>query len=80
VPPKVPGQPAPPFGGFPSDTLRYLREIRENNEKGWFESHREKYERLYLAPARAFVTACSRHWSALAPLHRWLVDNLQLEA
>jgi uncharacterized protein (TIGR02453 family) len=25
----------------------------------------------------AVLTVCMRHWSALAPLHRWLTDNVQ---
>ena len=25
----------------------------------------------------AVLATCVRHWSALAPLHRWLTDNLQ---
>jgi hypothetical protein len=23
------------------------------------------------------LSTCMRHWSALAPLHRWLTDNIQ---
>jgi uncharacterized protein (TIGR02453 family) len=66
----VSSEPTPPFGGFPPDTLRYLRNIRENNEKGWFEAHREEYERLYVAPARAFVTAAGPILAELAPAIR----------
>jgi hypothetical protein len=25
----------------------------------------------------AVLVTCMRHWRALAPLHRWLTDNLQ---
>ena len=25
----------------------------------------------------AVLAECMRHWSALAPLHRWLTDNIQ---
>jgi hypothetical protein len=25
----------------------------------------------------AVLAICMRHWSALAPLHRWLTDNVQ---
>jgi hypothetical protein len=25
----------------------------------------------------AVLASCMRHWSALAPLYRWLTDNLQ---
>jgi hypothetical protein len=26
----------------------------------------------------AVLATCLRHWSALAPLHRWLTDNVQV--
>ena len=39
-------EPAAHFGGFPPDTLCYLRDLRENNEKSWFEAHRGEYEPL----------------------------------
>src|SRR5712691_4487323 len=60
-------EPAAHFAGFPPDTLRYLRDLRENNEKPWFEAHRGEYERLYVAPARAFVTAAGEVLAGLAP-------------
>lgn len=27
--------------------------------------------------SQAILDGCGRHWRALAPLHRWLVDNVQ---
>jgi hypothetical protein len=26
----------------------------------------------------AVLVTCMRHWSVLAPLHRWLTDNVQV--
>jgi uncharacterized protein (TIGR02453 family) len=66
----VGGEPTPPFGGFTPDTLRYLRLVRENNDRRWFEAHREEYERLYVAPARAFVSAAGEILGGLAPAIR----------
>ncbi|MDQ6920615.1 MAG: DUF2461 domain-containing protein [Candidatus Dormibacteraeota bacterium] len=63
-------EPAAHFGGFPPDTLRYLRDLRENNEKSWFEAHRGEYERLYVEPARTFVTAAGELLAGLAPAIR----------
>jgi hypothetical protein len=117
------------FGGFPPGTIRFLRELRLNNRKDWFDAHQANYQAYWVAPAKAFVvaagqqlggatlkrppagfasggpagrflvhkalfvhhdgladervhtdailTTCMRHWSALAPLHRWLTDKVQ---
>lgn len=45
------------FRGFPAETLAFLRGITANNEKAWFEAHRDEYERYFLAPALAFISA-----------------------
>jgi uncharacterized protein (TIGR02453 family) len=46
-----------PFSGFPRKGLRFLRELRENNDKRWFDAHRDTYEQALLEPARDFVEA-----------------------
>ena len=45
------------FGGFPPETIRFLRELRVNNRKDWFDVHRSDYEAFWVAPAKAFVVA-----------------------
>ena len=35
------------FIGFPSGTLKFLRGIRQNNSKKWFDAHRSDYEQFY---------------------------------
>jgi hypothetical protein len=117
------------FAGFPPETIGFLRQLRANNRKDWFDAHRSEYEAFWLAPAKAFVVAagqqlggaalkrppagfagggpaerlllhralfvhrdepadervndgailatCMRDWRSLAPLHRWLTDNVQ---
>jgi uncharacterized protein (TIGR02453 family) len=55
------------FGGFPPETIRFLRELRVNNRKDWFDAHRSDYEAFWLAPAKAFVVAAGRQLAELAP-------------
>ena len=55
------------FKGFPEGTLRFLRDLAKNNNKTWFDAHRESYERDYVEPARAFVTAMGARLKKLAP-------------
>jgi uncharacterized protein (TIGR02453 family) len=45
------------FRGFPEEGLRFLAALREHNDRGWFQQHREEYERFLLEPARDFVEA-----------------------
>lgn len=45
------------FNGFSQESLDFLRDLKANNSKGWFESHRSDYEQHLLSPLRA-LTAC----------------------
>jgi uncharacterized protein (TIGR02453 family) len=55
------------FGGFPPETIRFLRELRANNRKDWFDAHRDDYEAHWVAPAKAFVVAAGQRLAELAP-------------
>ena len=43
------------FEGFPKEALRFLSGLSRNNNKAWFDAHRDEYERSLLEPATAFV-------------------------
>jgi len=47
----------PPFEGFPAEGFAFLRELRENNNKDWFEANKERYITLVRTPAVALVAA-----------------------
>jgi Conserved hypothetical protein (DUF2461) len=32
------------YGGFPPETIQFLRELQVNNRKDWFDAHRADYE------------------------------------
>ncbi|MCR9244957.1 MAG: DUF2461 domain-containing protein [bacterium] len=55
------------FAGFPAATRRFLRKVRQNNDRNWFAAHREEYVRAYVEPARAFVRALEPHLRKLVP-------------
>lgn len=55
------------FNGFSKKTLLFLESIRQNNDKEWFEAHRNEYEELILNPSRAFVEEFGEHLMALEP-------------
>jgi uncharacterized protein (TIGR02453 family) len=55
------------FDGFPPETIEFLRELRDNNRKDWFDAHRADYEAFWVAPAKAFVVAAGTMLAELAP-------------
>jgi uncharacterized protein (TIGR02453 family) len=55
------------FKGFDKAALAFLESIRKNNNKEWFEAHKEKYQKLILEPSRAFVEEMGDHLMALEP-------------
>ncbi len=55
------------FGGFSQEALDFLNEIKENNNKEWFEANKYRYEALILKPSRNFVQEMGEHLQALVP-------------
>ncbi|MEO6395777.1 MAG: DUF2461 domain-containing protein [Devosia sp.] len=60
------------FAGFPKETFTFLESISKNNDKAWFEAHRDLYEAGYVAPARMFV-------EALGPKLRKISSGVQFD-
>jgi uncharacterized protein (TIGR02453 family) len=40
---------------FDRETLRFLTDLCAHNERDWFNAHKERYERHFVAPALAFI-------------------------
>lgn len=55
------------FKGFSNKALSFLESIRQNNNKEWFEAHRDEYEKYILNPSRAFAAEMGEHLMALEP-------------
>jgi len=56
-----------PFSGFSPDTLGFLAELSQNNERAWFEAHRQEYERFVVEPAKALVQVLGARLRELDP-------------
>ena len=56
-----------PFQSFPRETLTFLRDLREHNNKAWFHGHAADYQAYYVAPAKAFVVAAGAALKSFAP-------------
>lgn len=42
---------------FSKKTFAFLRELKENNQRDWFEANKDRYEEEVREPARAFIRA-----------------------
>lgn len=48
-----------PFSGFTPQTIQFLRELKVNNFREWFEDHREVYDIELIQPFKALVATLS---------------------
>jgi uncharacterized protein (TIGR02453 family) len=55
------------FAGFRTHALDFLRRLRRNNTRPWFEAHRQVYESELLQPMRALVEEMDARLARLAP-------------
>jgi uncharacterized protein (TIGR02453 family) len=56
-----------PFSGFSERAIRFLDELSRNNQRAWFEAHREEYEGLLVEPAKEFVVELGSRLRELDP-------------
>ncbi|HEY3950058.1 DUF2461 domain-containing protein [Phenylobacterium sp.] len=54
------------FAGFPPEAMRFLGELKANNDRDWFTAHRGVYDTAIRAPAEAFVAVALPEIEALA--------------
>jgi len=60
-----------PFQGFPAETVSFLADLRDNNEREWFTPRKAAYERAVKAPGQAFAQAMADELKDLTGLdHR----------
>lgn len=56
-----------PFPGFSPDALAFLRSLKRNNRRDWFQPRKEKYEALIKAPMLELVNALNAEFARFAP-------------
>ena len=54
------------FDGFPRQCVTFWRQLKKNNDKVWFDAHRDDYEQHVKAPAQAFVAAMGERLIAIS--------------
>jgi uncharacterized protein (TIGR02453 family) len=56
--------PAQTFTGFSRDAIQFLVELRENNNRAWFQGRKADYERLLKEPMEALCLALEERFEA----------------
>ncbi|HEX3092131.1 MAG TPA: DUF2461 family protein, partial [Candidatus Angelobacter sp.] len=57
------------FPGFSPDAIKFLRALKRNNRRDWFQPRKEKYEALIKTPMLEFVTALNEEFTRFAPAY-----------
>src|SRR5690242_160835 len=57
----------PVAAGFPAEGLRFLRQLKRNNNRDWFQANKETYERAVKAPMQELVIAIGEAFRRFAP-------------
>lgn len=52
---------------FPNDAVKFLSKLKRNNNKEWFESHRQEFVSTVLEPAQEFVVVLGELLRTIAP-------------
>jgi len=57
----------PPFEGFPREGLKFLRQLKRNNNREWFARHKSEYEDFIKFPMQCFIAALRMPMEKVAP-------------
>jgi len=57
----------PPFEGFPPEALTFLQRLKKNNNRPWFQAHKEEYEERVRFPMQCLIATLGRLLGDAAP-------------
>jgi len=55
------------FQGFDQDLVRFLAQLKRNNNRAWFEKNKARYESEVREPVRAFIRAAAPGIETISP-------------
>ena len=55
------------FAGFSPDALKFLKALKKNNNREWFQPRKEEYERLWRNPMLELVAALQTDVAKVRP-------------
>jgi len=56
-----------PFDGFPKTALKFFADLEKNNNRDWFNAHRDTFDNDVIAPAQAFIADLGNLLKSLHP-------------
>ncbi|HTX19781.1 MAG TPA: DUF2461 domain-containing protein [Bacteroidota bacterium] len=57
----------PPFKGFPKEGIAFLRQLKRNNNREWFESHKAVYEEEVKFPMQCLIASLHPYFESFGP-------------
>ncbi|MCB2203299.1 DUF2461 domain-containing protein [bacterium] len=57
----------PPFNGFPKATMRFLRDLKKNNDRDWFNANKPVYEQNVKEPMLQLLSTLAVRMKGLQP-------------
>jgi uncharacterized protein (TIGR02453 family) len=57
----------PPFEGFPKESIVFLKKLKKNNNRDWFNAHKNDYEQYVKFPMQSFIASMQPHFADFAP-------------
>lgn len=57
----------PPFNGFPEEGLKFLRELKRNNNREWFNAHKSDYLNFVKLPMQSLIFELKPYMQQIAP-------------
>ena len=57
----------PPFTGFPEEGIKFLKQLKKNNNREWFNKHKPEYEEFVKLPMQSLIAALKQPLAKLAP-------------
>ena len=55
------------FPGFPNQGIQFLRSLKRNNNREWFQKNRDVYETCVKQPVHDLILALAQEFSRFAP-------------
>ena len=57
----------PPFEGFPKESIAFLKKLKKNNNRDWFNSHKNEYELYIKFSMQSFIASLQPYFADFAP-------------
>ena len=57
----------PPFNGFPEEGLKFLKQLKKNNNRPWFGENKHRYEEFLKEPMQSLIATLKPPMADLAP-------------